>query len=74
VRLELFAKCGGKEYANDWDLWVYPNSQEEAPTNDAVVTDSRRDAVTAFFAGKTVLLDSLAVHLASALGKPAWLI
>ncbi len=62
VRLELFAKCNDKEFANDWDLWIYPALLQPAtfPTS-IVVTDSREDAAAALFVGKTVLLDAHAI-------------
>ena len=61
--LVLEFTVAGTEYANSWDLWVFPKPDDQAEPADIVVATEPATAVQALDAGRKVLL------LANRLGK-----
>jgi hypothetical protein len=57
VRLELSIKNGDEMFANDWDLWVFPDTpQATDQKSDVLVTTSLDDAKASLAKGGKVLL------------------
>ncbi|MDR3689904.1 MAG: glycoside hydrolase family 2 TIM barrel-domain containing protein [Fimbriimonas sp.] len=56
-RARLEAKLLGTPYANDWDIWVFPDPVP-APTDQIVVCDDLETAASMLKHGKKVLLDA----------------
>ncbi len=55
ARINLSLRLQGTDYANDWDLWVYPNHLPEI-TNDVAITGDVTEALGTLQQGGRVLL------------------
>ena len=56
ARLNLEVVVTGTEFANDWNLWVFPGKSALHPPADVVVTDRPAVAFAALAEGKRVVL------------------
>jgi hypothetical protein len=54
--LNLEVAIDGTEFANDWDLWVYPETRSDEGTDIAIVNTFDEHAVAMLESGKTVML------------------
>ena len=61
----------GTDYANDWDVWVYPPSVETAPPQDVLVASSLDDAAAKHLeaGGKVLLLPAAGTVKGDRYGK-----
>jgi hypothetical protein len=56
VRLEFQMSSGQESFANDWDLWVYPDQAAAKPPADVLITTSLDEAKASLAKGGKVLL------------------
>ncbi len=56
AKLSLDVRIQGTEWANDWDVWVYPAQLPEPDTSDVLVTEDVEEAVRQLQEGRCVLL------------------
>jgi len=54
--LNLEIVLAGTEFANDWNLWVFPSKSMTPPPVDVIVTDQTEKAIAALAQGKRVVL------------------
>jgi hypothetical protein len=54
--LNLEVAIDGTEFANDWDVWVYPKTRSDEGTDIAIVNTFDEHAVAMLESGKTVML------------------
>ena len=54
--LDLEIAVVGTEFANDWNLWVFPNKSASPAPDDVVVTDHPETALAALAEAKRVVL------------------
>jgi len=57
LKLVVTVQCGDQQWANDWDVWVYPAQLQGPPPEDVLVVDSMsEDAVKQLADGGRVVL------------------
>ena len=55
-KANLEVKLAGTEYANDWDIWIYPANLPKISSDVIIVRDINKKAASHLKAGKKVLL------------------
>ena len=56
AKLKVTVSLRGTEFANNWNIWVYPSGASATPPGDVVITRNWDDAKSALANGKKVLL------------------